>query len=94
LYSILRISTPFGPGEASTKVIPTLLMNAFLGKDLTLFGSKESTQNYCYVSDIPRVFTKCLDSAVKGTFNVGSKYSTKLIDLAREILAIFPHTKS
>ena len=91
---IFRISTPFGPGENSLKVIPTFLLNAYHGGKLTLFGDLDSTQNYCYVLDIAWAFKRCIELNLKGTYNIGSKSSTTLIQLAQEILSIFPKNNS
>ena len=92
--SILRISTPFGPGENPAKVIPTFLMNAYNGKNLVLLGNLEALQNYCYISDIAWAFKRCIELNLKGTYNIGSKSSTTLIQLAEEVLSIYPGSNS
>lgn len=92
--SILRVSTPFGPGENPAKVIPTFLMNAYHGKKFRLLGNLDALQNYCYVSDIAWAFKRCIELNLKGTYNIGSKSSTTLVQLAEEILSLFPGSHS
>jgi len=92
--SILRVTTPYGPGENPAKVIPTFLENAYFGKNLVLLGNLESLQNYCYVSDVAWAFKRCMELNLTGTYNIGSKSSTTLIQLAEEVLSIYPGSNS
>jgi UDP-glucose 4-epimerase len=70
-------------------VIPRLVAQALLGKDLTIYGDGSQTRCFCDVSDVVRATILLLDGedAVGEVYNVGSEEEVSIAELAERIIA-------
>lgn len=87
--TILRIGTPYGPGEPARKAIPTFLRLAASGKSLLLRDGGEAAYNFIYVDDVTHCLVSALQTGPTGTFNVASGESTTLLDLAKKVSSLY-----
>lgn len=81
----LRVGTPYGPGEPSAKVIPSLLARAARGEPLRLRHGARPTYNFVYVEDVARCVAAALESGESGIYNFASGENTSLLELAQAI---------
>jgi len=89
---IVRFFNTVGPRQngAFGYVVPRLVAQALLGRDLEIYGDGTQTRCFCDVSDSVRAVIELLDrSDVAGEiFNVGSDEEISIRDLARLIVGI------
>jgi len=86
---ILRIATPYGPGEPDKKVIPTFLRFAAQGHPLSLVNEGLATYNFVYVADIADLTIRAIESGSPGIYNVASGEHTSLLELADSIIGLY-----
>ncbi|MDD5704300.1 MAG: NAD(P)-dependent oxidoreductase [Kiritimatiellae bacterium] len=91
--TVLRIGTPYGPGEPSRKVIPSFLRLAASGGPLHIKDGGGATYNFIYVEDVARCLASVLQMGPRGVFNVAAGESTSLLDLARHVSSIYGDRK-
>lgn len=84
---ILRVTTPYGPGEPFNKVIPTFLRCAAQGQPLHLANGGTTTYNFVFVTDVAELAVRAIESGCQGIFNVASGEHTSLLGLANAIIA-------
>lgn len=81
----LRVGTPYGPGEPSAKVIPSLLARAARGEPLRLRQGGRPTYNFVDVEDVARCVAAALEGGESGIYNFASGENTSLLELAQAI---------
>ena len=86
---ILRIGTPYGPGEPSQKVIPTFLRLAAQGEPLCIRNGGTATYNFVCAADVADCAVRSLEGGPPGIYNVASGEHTRLLDLARSVGELF-----
>jgi dTDP-glucose 4,6-dehydratase len=81
---IVRIFNVFGPRmrPADGRVVSNLLVQAILGKPLTVYGDGTQTRSFCYVDDEIRGFLALLDSDLTGPVNIGNPIEHTVLELA------------
>ena len=87
---ILRVSTAYGynPEIAENGVINKWLMLAKNNKEICIYNSLESSINFISFAQVSKSLSYCLNSNLKGCFNIGSEESTTLgeiLDLVKKI---------
>jgi len=85
---VLRVTTPYGPGEPSAKVIPAFLKRAAGGEPLRVLGGGRQQLNFVYVEDVADCVANAVGSGESGTYNVCSGEGTDLLSLARTVSEI------
>ena len=60
----LRLFSPYGPYEASTRLVPVLINSCFDGKDLNLV-SKKTVRDFNFIDDVVDAFLKTASNANK-----------------------------
>ena len=78
----LRLTSPYGPGMASTTVIPKFLKRARESKPIILYGTGSRSQNFVHVSDVVSAALLALKSSAVGVFNIGGASSLSMKELA------------
>jgi len=86
---ILRIGTPYGPGEPSRKVIPTFLRLAAQGQPLCILNGGSSKFNFVCAADVAECTVRSLEGGPPGIYNVASGEHTSLRDLADAVLELY-----
>lgn len=70
----LRIFSPFGPYDDSSRLITYVVTNALQNRELNL-ANPNSVRDYIYIDDVLDLYVRCIDKAHKykgEIFNVGS----------------------
>lgn len=88
---ILRVATPYGPGEPEQKVIPTFLRLAAEGKPLRIVNGGVARFSYVHVADVATGVLNAVGSGEGGIYNIASGEHTSLLELARQIVALHGH---
>ena len=85
---IVRIFNTYGPRMRMDdgRAIPTFLMQALRGEDLTIFGDGRQTRSFCYVDDLVEGIGKLLLSDENEPVNLGNPSERTVLELAEEIL--------
>ena len=82
-----RIFNTYGPRMQPDdgRVVSNFVVQALLGKDITVYGSGEQTRSFCFVSDLIDGFARLMangDSPL-GPINLGNPVETTVGELAR-----------
>lgn len=86
---ILRLGTPYGPGEPAGKVIPTFLKRAAQGQPLSVVAGPNRF-NFVYISDVADCIVSAAENGPSGIYNLSSGEHTSLLDLAQAVARLFP----
>jgi UDP-glucuronate decarboxylase len=87
-----RIFNTYGPRMQPDdgRVVSNFVVQALLGKDITVYGSGEQTRSFCFVSDLIDGFTRLMfngDGSL-GPVNLGNPVETTVRELAHIIIDI------
>ena len=87
---IARIFNTYGPRMHPNdgRVVSNFIVQALLGRDLTVFGEGSQTRSFCYVDDLIDGLIRLMDTpaSVTGPVNIGNPAEFKIIELARMVL--------
>jgi nucleoside-diphosphate-sugar epimerase len=75
-----RIFTPYGPGEAPARLLPSII-KALLAAEPAAAPEGTQVRDLMYVEDVGGAFAAILDSSVQGAVNVGSGRPTSIREL-------------
>jgi UDP-glucose 4-epimerase len=87
---VLRVATPYGPGEPAFKVVPTFLRLAAKGCPLRVADAGRVHFNFVYIDDVAGCIVAAMTDGEAGVYNVGSGESTSLLDLAQRVATAYP----
>ncbi len=86
---ITNCSNNYGPKQHPEKLIPKLIFNTLNNLPLLIYGKGNNSREWIYVGDhceaLYKVFVK---GKIGSTYNIGSGYNLKNIQVSREILKI------
>jgi dTDP-glucose 4,6-dehydratase len=87
---IARIFNTFGPRmrQGDGRVVPTFILQALRGEDLTVFGDGLQTRSFCYISDMVEGIYRLLISEYTGPVNLGNPREMSVLDFGKKILEI------
>ncbi len=93
---IVRIFNTYGPRMRLNdgRVLPAFMGQALRGEDLTVFGEGDQTRSFCYVTDLVDGIYRLLHSDFNEPVNIGNPSEITVLELAKEILAMVPESKS
>ncbi len=93
---IVRIFNTYGTNSSpkDTRVIPQFLMQALLGKPLTVHGDGTQTRSLCFASDLVEGIILAMESQETGPFNLGNPEEYRVIDIANKIIFATKSTSS
>lgn len=86
---IARIFNTFGPNMAidDGRVVSNFIVQALMGKDITIYGNGAQTRSFCYVSDLIDGLVKLFNAKTDGSpINFGNPEEISISQLADEIL--------
>jgi UDP-glucose 4-epimerase len=92
-FVIFRFFNAYGPRLdelGSGRVIPKMLLRAFRGDDLLVYGTGSQTRCFTYVDDvIDGVVQASFAASCEGqTLNIGSDRETSILELARTLIQV------
>jgi len=87
--TISNCSNNYGPFHFPEKLIPLLIVNALLGKQLPVYGDGRQIRDWLFVGDHCVAIERILAADVAGeTFNVGGRAEHLNIDIVRKVCAL------
>jgi nucleoside-diphosphate-sugar epimerase len=86
---VLRLATPYGPGEPVRKVIPTFLRRAERGERLRVTGGGSAKYNFVFVDDVAACTAAAVSRGESGAYNVASGEHTDLLTLAQTVASLY-----
>lgn len=93
-FAIARVTNPYGPGQPRGRtaygIINRLIHLALADEALTIFGDGEQRRDYIHVDDVATALMRLGEApeAEGRAYNVGSGTGTRMVDLARLIVAL------
>jgi nucleoside-diphosphate-sugar epimerase len=88
----LRLSSPYGIGQAPNSVLPKFIQSVRNGQNLVVMGKGLRSQDFIRVEDAAKAHVACLTAtplAMPVPLNLGSGEETTLTDLASMIIRTF-----
>jgi dTDP-glucose 4,6-dehydratase len=91
---ITNCSNNYGPYQFPEKLIPLMILNAFEGKPLPVYGRGENVRDWLYVDDHCEAIWAVIDrGAVGQTYNIGGRSEQKNIDVVHTICGLVAEAK-
>ncbi len=94
---LIRIFNTYGPrmDPHDGRVVITFIKQALHNEPLTVFGDGMQTRSLCYVSDLVRGINLVMENdGFVEPINLGNPSELTILDIAKEILALIPQSKS
>jgi len=87
---VARIFNTYGPHMHPNdgRVVSNFIVQALLGRDITIYGDGSQTRSFCYVDDLIDGFVRLMGSAdsVTGPINLGNPGEFTMLELASQVL--------
>ena len=81
--TILRLTSPVGPGMPGNRILSVFVKRALSNDPLQLVGEGTRRQNYVDVRDVSQAVERCIRGRMKGLFNIGGDYTVSNYELAQ-----------
>ncbi len=89
---VARIFNTYGPRMHPNdgRVVSNFIVQALLGRDITVFGDGMQTRSFCYVDDLIDALIRLMNSAddVTGPINVGNPKEFTMLELAALVIEL------
>src|SRR5262249_11541871 len=88
---VARIFNTYGPRMHPNdgRVVSNFIVQALLGRDITVYGEGLQTRSFCYVDDLVDGLTRLMDSPdVTGPVNVGNPAEFTIIELGQVLISL------
>ena len=89
---VARIFNTYGPRmhPHDGRVVSNFIIQALLGREITIYGDGAQTRSFCYVDDLVDGLVRLMQSAddVTGPINIGNPVEFSMLQLAQEVLAL------
>ena len=86
---VCRGSNNYGPRQYPEKLIPLMVLNAFAGDHLPVYGDGRNVRNWLYVEDFGRGIGHVLEHGVAGeVYNCGGPDECENIEVVKRILEL------
>jgi UDP-glucuronate decarboxylase len=89
---VARIFNTYGPRMHPNdgRVVSNFIVQALLGRDITVFGDGLQTRSFCYVDDLIDGLLRLMDTAddVTGPVNLGNPEEFAIVDLAKAVIEL------
>ena len=87
---VARIFNTYGPRMHPNdgRVVSNFIVQALLGRDITIYGDGAQTRSFCYVDDLIDGLVRLMatEDSVTGPVNVGNPEEFTILELARQII--------
>jgi nucleoside-diphosphate-sugar epimerase len=77
-----RIFFPYGPGEPSERLVPTVIGSILQGQPAQCSHGRQ-IRDFIYADDVARAFTTLLDSSYTGAINIGTGEPVTIAEVAQ-----------
>lgn len=89
---VARIFNTYGPRMHPNdgRVVSNFIVQALLGRDITIYGDGSQTRSFCYVDDLIDGFIRLMGSAdsVAGPINLGNPTEFTILQLASQVIKL------
>jgi len=89
---VARIFNTYGPRMHPNdgRVVSNFIIQALLGRDITIYGDGQQTRSFCYVDDLVDAITRLMDTAdaVTGPINIGNPAEFSIRELAEIVIDV------
>jgi len=87
---IIRLFRVYGPRMKLDEgfMVPDFISNALDNEDLVVYGNKDFTSSFCYISDVIDATLKLIQSEITGPINIGSDIEVNVTTVAQKIIDI------
>ncbi len=89
---VARIFNTYGPRMHPNdgRVVSNFIVQALLGRDITVFGDGLQTRSFCYVDDLIDGLIRLMNSPdkVTGPINIGNPKEFTMLELAAEVIEL------
>src|SRR5215210_3162114 len=89
---VARIFNTYGPRMHPNdgRVVSNFIVQALLGRDITIYGEGVQTRSFCYVDDLIEGLIRLMatPSEITGPINIGNPAEFSILQLARMVLAL------
>lgn len=88
---VARIFNTYGPRMALNdgRVVSNFVVQALLGREITLYGDGAQTRSFCYVEDLVEGLLRLMGrEGFTGPVNLGNPTEFTMLDLARTVLRL------
>ncbi len=93
--TISNCSNNYGPYQFPEKLIPLMILNAFEGKALPVYGEGKNIRDWLYVEDHCRAIWEIMRHGRRGaTYNIGGRCEKTNIDVVKTICHMLDETLS
>lgn len=87
---VARIFNTYGPRVHPNdgRVVSNFIVQALLGRDITVYGDGSQTRSFCYVDDLIDGLVRLMASSdpVTGSINIGNPDEFTILQLAKQII--------
>lgn len=93
---VIRIFNTYGPAmnPEDGRVVSNFIVQALKNEPITLYGDGSQTRSFQYVDDLVDGMVRMMRSEYIGPVNLGNPGEFTIKELAKEILALLPESKS
>ncbi len=89
---VIRIFNTYGPrlNADDGRVVSNFIMQALLGKNITMYGDGLQTRSFCYVDDLINAMLTMMTAGdeITGPINIGNPTEITMLELANLILEL------
>jgi len=88
---IVRIFNTYGPRMLPNdgRVVSNFIVQALLGKNITIYGDGSQTRSFCFISDLVDGLVKMMGKEdFSGPVNLGNPNEMSILDLAKRIILL------
>jgi len=87
---VARIFNTYGPRMHPNdgRVVSNFIVQALLGRDITVYGDGSQTRSFCYVDDLVEGLVRLMGSAdsITGPINIGNPKEFTIVELASQVI--------
>lgn len=89
---VVRIFNTYGPRMHPNdgRVVSNFIVQALIGKDLSINGNGQQTRSFCYVDDLIEAMIRTMDTGndFTGPVNIGNPAELTILELAEKIIRL------
>jgi UDP-glucuronate decarboxylase len=89
---VARIFNTYGPRmhPQDGRVVSNFIIQALLGREITIYGDGTQTRSFCYVDDLVDGLVRLMQSSdeVTGPINIGNPVEHSIIELAHAVIEL------
>ena len=87
---VARIFNTYGPRmhPSDGRVVSNFIIQALLGRDITVYGEGTQTRSFCYVDDLIDGLIRLMETSehITGPVNIGNPEEVSIIELAKLVI--------